>query len=360
MKLFLLYLLLLIDFTSAAQNNIRIPQAETFSSSSIAVYIQKIYAAENERIAAAYNWITQNIRYDTDSLYYFNWNCDHDTRVAATLRRRKGVCENYAALFSDILSKMNIQSFVVHGYTKPAANNGHAWVAVKENNDWYLCDPTWDAGNKTPKYLMIKPDLFIETHMPFDPLWQLLEYPCTHKDFARGYQLSVKNKAPVMYKDSVELFLTLDSMQRFEAANRRMASTGLTDKKMQQWHAYNSMKIAIIRGEKYMFLYNNAVENINKATASLNAFLQYRNRQFRPEKPEQEIRMMLDDSEDWLLQAGKSMVELSIAKDNFQYSPDGLFQQKENLARKIKQQQQFLKNYFAIPAPQRARLFYKD
>ncbi|MFZ1528286.1 MAG: transglutaminase-like domain-containing protein [Ferruginibacter sp.] len=361
MKYIAACLLLLPQFAPAQELHfLNIPEAETGSSGSIAAYISKNTQAEKDRISAAYYWITKHIRYDTDSLYYFNWNCDHDTRVAATIRRRKGVCENYAALFSDILSKMNIQSFVVHGYGKQSGMAGHAWVAVKQENEWLLCDPTWDAGHEPAKYFMTEPAVFIDRHMPYDPLWQLLPQPLTHREYKRGIGTSSKNKTPWNIKDSIIYFLALDSMQRFEAANRRIAAAGLDDEMINQWHKYNSMKIAIIRGEKYMYMYNNAVACINKATAALNKFIVYRNEQFRPSKPDAAISLMLGDAEAWLKQAQQQINELAAAKDNFQYDPEGLQQQHATIIQKLRLQQEFLNRYLLTNPAVREKLFYRQ
>lgn len=354
-------LLLLIVFkfnTIFGQKIPELPEQATESSLAIADFIQQQQLPDISKIAAVYNWVTQNIRYDTDSLYYFNWNCDHETRVAATLRRRKGVCENYAGLFSDILSKMNIPSFVVHGYGKQSGLSGHAWVAVKQQEEWLLCDPTWDAGNHPPKFFMIEPAIFIDTHMPYDPLWQLLPQPHAYKEYKRGHMTPSKKNTSWNIKDSINNFLALDSIQRFEAANRRIAAAGLDDEMIIQWHKYNSMKIAIIRGEKYMYMYNNAVACLNKATAALNKFILYRNDQFKPSRPDAETNLMLSDADAWLLQAQKHISELAAAKDNFQYNPEGLEQQQGSIMRKLKLQQEFLQRYLSAKPAEREKLFY--
>ncbi len=237
---------------------------------------------------------------------------------------------------------------------------GHAWVAVMQQEQWFLCDPTWDAGYQTPKHFMIEPDVFIDTHMPYDPLWQLLPHPLTHREYKRGIKASSKNKPAWNIKDSVSNYLALDSMQRFEAANRRIAAAGLEDEMIGHWHKYNSMKIAIIRGEMYMYKYNNAVTCLNKATAALNKFILYRNEQFRPSKPDAETSLMLGDAEAWLIQAQHQISELAAAKDNFQYDPGGLQEQQRSILQKLKLQLDFLRLYLTSKPAEREKLFYRE
>ena len=95
-----------------------INKIESSSTVSIADFIQQNFTSDEEKIRAAYYWVTANIRYDTDSMYAINSTLDPSTKVTAALRRRKGVCENYAAVFTDILSKSGLQAHIVDGYTK--------------------------------------------------------------------------------------------------------------------------------------------------------------------------------------------------------------------------------------------------
>src|SRR5665647_1467877 len=169
------------DFAAIDHKALHIPATETYSTASIAGYVQSNFKTDREKLRAIYTWVITNIRYDTDSMYHINWSMYPEEKISATLRRRKGVCENYAALFTDIALKSGIQSFVVSGYTKQwgSVNRaGHSWCAVYLQQEWFLCDPTWDKDCRgNTKYFLVNPAQFIESHMPFDPLWQLLEYP---------------------------------------------------------------------------------------------------------------------------------------------------------------------------------------
>ena len=148
------------------------------------------FDSERTKVRAIYAWVTTNLKYDKDSANIINSDINPEAKITVALRRRKGVCENFAAIFNDICLKTGLTSFVINGYTKQSGTvdkTGHSWCAVFINKNWYLCDPTWDEGSGlNSKYFLVQPTEFIESHMPFDPLWQLLNYPISHEQFYSG------------------------------------------------------------------------------------------------------------------------------------------------------------------------------
>ena len=73
---------------------------------------------------------------------------------------------------------------------------------------------------------MVQPTEFIASHMPYDPLWQLLYYPVTHEQFYSGN--IYKNKTIYFnYPDSVTAYIQMDSLNRFQSAAHRIQQQGL-------------------------------------------------------------------------------------------------------------------------------------
>ncbi|MFT3946003.1 MAG: transglutaminase domain-containing protein [Agriterribacter sp.] len=324
------------------------------SSGSLAMYFQSLHKNKIDQLSAAYNWVTTHISYNADSSYYFN-AVDYDAKVAATLRRRKGVCENFAVLFADIAAKMDIPAYVVHGYAPAAAsgkNAAHSWCAVYVNDDWYLCDPTWDAGLPSRNnYFMGSPSQFIGSHVPFDPMWQLLEKPVGYK---RG-----KNNTVFNYKDSIKTFLNSDSLQQFIAIERRMKQMNTDKELFKIWQSYNRMHIVIIAEEGNMNLYNGAVADLNKATSLFNEFVQYRNNRFLPAKADHELAKMLDPIDIIIKEAKNKINNIGLIVENYQYNTSALQTRLENLLKRSEEQKFFLKKYLASAIPDRERLMYR-
>lgn len=351
------------DFSIDDHKAIHIPATATSSTASIAAYVQSNFKSDREKLQAIYTWVTANIRYDTDSMYHINWSMYPDEKISATLRRRRGVCENYAALFTDIALKSGFPSFVVSGYTKESGSinrSGHSWSAVYLQDQWLLCDPTWDAGLRgNTRFFLVSPSQFIELHMPFDPLWQLLESPLSDHEFRQGFIFSKKSKKYFFsVNDSVKAFLQLDSLHQMEASIRRIREAGIDNNRQKDWLAYNKMKMAIIYGEQDMNLYNSAVADLNKANAIFNEFVQYRNNRFVPVKPDAELLNLLDPISGQLSSARKKMNEMGVAVENFQYDTGSLKNSLIILNDRVLEQQNFLKRYIATEVPEREKLFY--
>jgi transglutaminase/protease-like cytokinesis protein 3 len=79
----------------------------------------------------------------------------------------------------------------------------HAWCASKIDNQWYIFDPTWGSGYvNNGKFLMLltivikaNPSEIIASHMPFDYMWQFLNYPISNQEFYNGSTGVDKSKA---------------------------------------------------------------------------------------------------------------------------------------------------------------------
>ena len=347
---------------SYAARAVNIPDAETYSTSSIANYIQANYTTDKEKLGAIYTWITSNIRYNKDSMYYSFWGEDPERKLSSVLKTRKGACENFASLFTRIATKCGFPSYLVKGYTKMGGSvnwTGHGWSAVYVDNEWLFCDPTWDAGFSTAThYFLVPPSQFIESHMPFDPLWQLLEYPISHKEFRQGFTRGQKEER-FNYIDSVKSYFLLDTLQQMESISRRMKRAGMENEELRTWYAYNEMKIFIVYQEKDMNVFNAAVADLNKAKKLFNDFIQFRNNHFQPSKMDAEISLLFDSVETSLRKAYKKMNQVGTKIENFQYDTDGLKNNLDALSARVKEQQTFLKRYFASSIDEREKLLYQ-
>jgi hypothetical protein len=163
-------------------------------------------ARDDEELARAiYRWITANIDYDVVG---FTGGCvGSGCRVRTpeeVLEERKGVCSDYAALFSSLSEISGLDAVAIigrgkgSGYTvgsKIPESINHAWNAVRIDGEWKLVDATWGAGHLDPEegfverfeefYFFTPPEELIWTHLPEDPAWQLLDPPISRDEFER-------------------------------------------------------------------------------------------------------------------------------------------------------------------------------
>ena len=354
------------NINEAAVDNrmLSIPASQSFSTTAIAEYVKQNFNTDRKKLRAVYIWVASNIRYTTDSANVINLGPDPDAKVTAALRRRKGVCENFAAIFNDICTKAGLTTFIVDGYTKQNGSidkTGHSWCAVFIDNRWLSCDPTWDveSGSNT-KYFLVEPSEMIASHMPFDPMWQLLDHPVSHRQFYNGNTFQDRNTPLFNYADSIAAFCKMDSLQRFRSTAFRIESSGLQNDLVKSRLNYNKMHIEIIREDKDVELYNSSVEDLNEATRVYNNFVQYRNNQFMPAMTDKALQDILNGADTKLVNAHKNLEEIASSAASFKFSTEDLLNRLNTLALRIKEQRSFLALYLNTDINNRASLFYKS
>ena len=165
-----------------------------------------------EKAAAIYDWITHNIAYDVklyEEVVSGRWKRRSytpaelqevwDDRIRNTLKKRRGVCDNYARLYQRMAESVGLNCAYVTGYAKPnglranTLGQTHAWNAVEIDGEWKLVDATWGAGSLKmdgkfhqdfrPGYFFSRPESLRYSHFPKDPEWQLLPDKITEAEF---------------------------------------------------------------------------------------------------------------------------------------------------------------------------------
>ena len=332
------------------------------STQSIANTICSNYKTEDQRASAIYTWVTSNIKYCTDSANQINLGLNPEAKITEALRRGKGVCENYAAIFTDICSKSGLAAYVVDGYTKQSGyvvKVGHSWCAVRIHDSWGLCDPTWDEGSgDNPLYYLMESSDFIQTHMPYDPLWQLLKHPLSYQEFKGGLSNSTTKK-DWNYVDSIKAFLELDSLERLKASAARIQNNGPYNDLVRNRENFLKMHLEIIYQDRDTELYKLSVADLNAATNIYNRFIEYRNNQFMPSKTDSELRSLLEVAANKLLSANKKIDELNQSKATLTINTDAIRTRVNNLMSKLRQQEEFVKLYLNSAMNERKALFYK-
>ena len=92
---------------------------------------------ETGKIQAIHDWLVRMARYDTAALKSDDYRIKSDALIM--LRRRTGVCEDYAVLAASLLRGAGIPVQVIHDKKKD-----HAFNVVYQGNIPLLFDATWD------------------------------------------------------------------------------------------------------------------------------------------------------------------------------------------------------------------------
>lgn len=343
------------DYAEADRIALNIPASQTNNSADIAAYINNHLNTNFKKVRAIYTWVAANITYDADSLQRVILQEDGDELVTRALKRKRGVCENFAAVFTDLCKRSGIRSFAIEGYTKQNGSinkTGHAWNGAYIDNKWYLFDPTWDAGynnnfNGTINtiYFEIDPDEFIQSHMPFDPMFQFLDYPLTFKEFNNGNKSADHLKTYFNYKDSINDFEKLNALNRFANSSARIEKNGPRNEMINTKLSQLKMEMEVVYQDKDSVLYNSAVDNYNDAVKLFNDFLTYRNNQFTPAKTSIEVQKIFDNIDRLIVSSRANLKNVKETKAVLVLETGGIDEALEKLSVHVKEQQVFLKNY---------------
>lgn len=358
-------------FSAIDKKALQIPDSLTKTTENIAGYINANFKTDNEKVRAVFIWVASNIQYDIENMFALNFYEKKEEKISKPLNTRKGICENYAALFSDICLKTGVKSIVIEGYTK---QNGftdyipHAWCSALLDSVWYLFDPTWGSGyvngSKFYKkinndYYKVNPTTLIKSHMPFDYLWQFLYYPITNQEFYEGKTAQNKSKPYFNYIDSLVLFEKSDHIDQLTSIAYRIQKNGLKNSLIFDRLQHLKLEIENDRQTKTLNLYNSVVADYNEAINGFNTFINYRNKQFTPKKTDPEIQSMLDIPDNKLKEARAKLGQISNPDINLNNLIKQLNKSLDDASLQAKEQQDWLKTYFSKGKAGRKSMFYK-
>ena len=96
--------------------------------------------SDYEKELAIHDYIVNNTSYDYSNLKN-NTVPDSSYTAAGVFYNHVAVCQGYSEAFGILLDLVGIENTIVSGKT---ADGGHAWNAVKLDNEWYMTDITFD------------------------------------------------------------------------------------------------------------------------------------------------------------------------------------------------------------------------
>ena len=358
------------EYLSIDKKAIKIPDSITITTKGIAGYINTNFKTDKEKVRAIFIWVASSIEYDIANIYAINFYETKENKINKALKTKKGICENYAALFTDIATGCGITSYIIEGYTK---QNGftdyipHAWCAAYVDSAWYMFDPTWGSGylnggkfykKINNEYFKTLPSTLIKSHIPFDYLWQFLKYPVTNQEFYEGRITANKAKPFFNYADSITLHESKNHIEQLISAAYRIEKNGLKNAMIFDRLQHIKVELENDRVNTSTNLYNVAIVYYNESIRNINNFIQYRNKQFNPLQSDAAIQQMID--------LGVKNIEDAKAKLTAINNPDAatislisnLNKSISDISINIKEQQDFLALYFSKGKAKRKAMFY--
>ncbi len=359
------------EYATIDKKALQLPDSLTKTTDQIASYITSNFMNDKDKSRAIFIWVTSNIQYDIDNMFAINFYEKKEEKIAKPLRTKKGICENYASLFTDICIKSGIKSFVIEGYTK---QNGftdyipHAWSAALIDSSWFLFDPTWGSGYVSGgkffkkinnDYYKVSPTTLIKSHIPFDYLWQFLNYPVTNQEFYEGKTQQNKTKPFFNFNDTLQLYENQNHIDQLISSAYRVEKNGVKNSLVFDRLQHLKLEIENDRQTKIINLYNSAVIDYNDGINGFNDFINYRNKQFTPKKTDPEIQSMLDIPDNKLKEAKNKLGQIANPDLNTSNMILQLTKSIDDASNQMKEQQDWLKLYFNKNKSGRKSMFYE-
>lgn len=156
-----------------------------------------------EKARAIYNWICENVAYDTTKQI-------HDAETC--YKNRRGVCQAYCELFCYMAEAAGLTPEVIIGITKDAegtiSEEKHSWIYVYTHAyDGMLIDPTWGAGavngvkyvksEDNSSWFNVSPYRMIFSHFPDQHYWSRLDIIITEEQFKNLPLVKMSNESDV-------------------------------------------------------------------------------------------------------------------------------------------------------------------
>ena len=357
------------DYSSVDKTALSIPYMSVKNTTDIAKYFNEQFNSDENKIRAIFIWLASNINYDIDNIYAINHYATTAEIISKTLSSRKAICQGYAETFNELCAKTGIKSFVITGYTKQSGFVDyipHAWVTAFVGGKWRLYDPTWGAGfiqdakftrHLNPDYFDASPETLIKDHMPFDPLWQLLNPPLTSAEF---YEHKTHGSGdPFNFNDSIKTFEEEDTIERINASIRRIESNGIKNSLIYDQLNYLHRELDFRKQSALVALYNSAVNKSNEAVTLFNKYIDFKNKQFTPKKTDEEIKHMIETPEKNVTDAKSILSAIQNPDPSLAANITSLNTMVNDMMNKINDEKKFIQKYFDTPKLMRKSLFYQ-
>jgi len=130
--------------------------SEKMNTVNVAKELTKNKTTELEKIEVCYQYMVKQFKYDYAKLK--NLEYDYIPVIDDVVKKKLGICYDYAAVLSSMLRSLDIKSKLIMGYSTNVKEY-HAWNEIFINGKWVTVDTTYDSQmeNLKIKYEFEKP-----------------------------------------------------------------------------------------------------------------------------------------------------------------------------------------------------------
>jgi hypothetical protein len=358
-----------VTYTLVDSKMDKIPHDLSTTTTGIAEYINANFKSENDKVRAAFYWTASNIRYDIENIESIDYKEISQDKIKNAVLTKKGVCIHYAEVFNDIAKRVGVKSYLVYGYTK---QNGkidilaHAWCTAKIDNTWWLFDPTWGAGYVDKKkffkkinnlHYKVAPSQYIATHMPFDYLWQFLNYPVTNQEFIDGNTKLNKTKPNFDFETQIEEYDRLSDLDQARATLIRMEKNGIKNNLIREMTLSKKSEVDAVQNNEAMAKLQSISDDYNQAVTMFNDFVSYRNNKFKPALPDFAIKAMIETPKEKIVDCQKRIYAIGAYNDNNIGNVKMLKKELIDFLKQIEVHEKFVNDYLGKSKSARKSMF---
>ncbi|SEW55272.1 transglutaminase domain-containing protein [Chitinophaga arvensicola] len=358
---------------------ISIPEEATTSPSTLAKWLKAHTGSQQALQQALFNWMAGHIAYDVDNMNRVSSYRDSAAAMLKTLQTRKGLCTDYAVLYAQVCKEAGITAIVVTGYALAhdimVPTGSHDWVVVKNGNQWTITDPTWGAGavdngrfiqRTNWTWFQASPQIAVKTHMPYDPMWQMLSFPLRHDELGSGAFAAAAKRPVFAYGDTLQAWFRQSRLERLQKSSARIRRFGgAANPFIMTELDWMDQSIRVLAGNQEIEARNRRIDQFNalnreytEIVKSYNEYVGFKNRQFLPEVQDAALRKMIDGIAGRLSAAEASLSGLKSADDGLKQNMEELGEAISGLKGKVGDEQTFVGKYLKTEKAKRRELFY--
>ena len=195
--------------------------------------------------------------------------------------------------------------------------------------------------------------------MPFDYLWQLLEYPITNQEFYDGKIQQNKTKPKFNFKEELTIYDNQTEVDQLRASAARVEKNGVINALIFDQLKYLKLQAETTQQNIVVSKFNEASAAYNYGIYAYNDFINYRNKQFKPQLADNTIQEMIDNASGNIQKAKSIIAEIPNADASTTVLIKQLSRAIDDASSNLAEQQDWLKIYFNKGKLARKSMFFE-
>ena len=194
---------------------------------------------------------------------------------------------------------------------------------------------------------MVNPTELIATHMPFDYMWQFLNYPFTNREFLETKKPSAVGKAEYDFDGEIKRYDSLSDNDKAFESSERIEKNGLVNALVIEQYKYKKEAFRVYTQNKNIEKLNALYSSFNENIFFLNDFIMYRFKKFKPTQSDEEMKKWIQNVKIKFKQCETDVYNIGIVGTENTGSLSNLKKAIATALMQTEEQEQFLTEYLS-------------